>query len=147
MTARTPRSLRRARGAALVEFALVALLLMILLFAGFEFCRMMVVYTNLSNAARVGARYAICHGSNNTGSGPDSPTGPGDTTDLENVVRNYARGLLNTSALAITTTYLDGSNANGKRVRVRVTYLYDPWVGVLASGYTLGATSEGIITF
>jgi len=145
MSARTPRSLRRARGSALVEFALVAFLLLFVLFAGFEFCRMVVVYTNLSNTARVGARYAICHGSNNTGG---LSTGPGDTADLEDVVRNYARGLLDTNSLTITTTYPSGSNANGQRVRVRVTYDYDPWVAILASGaFTLGATSEGVITF
>ncbi len=138
------------RGSALVEFALVALQLMILIFAGFEFCRLVVVYTNVANAARIGCRYAITHGSNNTGSGYSGPQGPGNTGDIENIIRDYAKsGLLDPKRLVIQVTYPDsGMNGAGSRVRVRVTYSYDPFTGVLPQGYTnLGAVSEGIITF
>ena len=49
---------------ALVEFALVAPIFFLLLFAIIEGGRFMMYYQTLNNATREGARYAIVHGSN-----------------------------------------------------------------------------------
>ena len=139
---------RRRRGGTLVEFAFVAVQLFLVLFAALEFGRMVLVYTNVANAARVGARYAIVHGSTRTGSGVNGPSGPGQTVYIVNAVKDFARpGLLDTSRLAITVTYPDGnSNAPGSRVTVRVVYSYDPFT-ILPLRVPLGSTTEGIITF
>jgi hypothetical protein len=112
--------------------------------------RIVLVYTTVANAARVGARYAIVHGSYRTGSGATGPSGPGSTTQVETVVKNFASaGLLDTSRLTITVTYPDGTNGPGKAVKVAVTYPYDPFVRFFNSSLsvTLGSTSRGIITF
>src|SRR5436190_19629265 len=59
---------RRARGAhrgqALVEFAFVAPIFFLLLFAIIDFGRYVYYVQVLDNAAREGARYAIVHGAN-----------------------------------------------------------------------------------
>jgi TadE-like protein len=54
----------RTRAQALVEFALVAPVFFIVLFAIIEGGRFVFFYETLSNATREGARYAIIHGSN-----------------------------------------------------------------------------------
>ena len=136
------------RGNTQVEFALVAVQLFLVIFAAVEFCRMVLVYTNIANAARVGARYAITHGSKRTGTGPNGPSGPGNNPpEILSVIRDYARGgLLDPSDLQITVTYPQGFNDPGYKVHVRVTYLYKP-LTLLPIGATLGSETQGVITF
>ncbi|MCG6157478.1 TadE family protein [Rubinisphaera margarita] len=62
---RKPRDSRR-RGAALVEFALVAPLLFTLIFGIIEFGRLLMVQQMITNASREGARQAILDGSSAT---------------------------------------------------------------------------------
>ena len=145
-----PSPTARRAGQALVEFALVCFLLVFTLLAVFELGRMILVYTSLANAARVGVRYASVHGSTNIGAGMDGPSGPSDTTNIETIVRNYARtSLLDPARLNITVSYPSGgaaANAPGSRVRVRVMYVYDPFM-VIPLGVRLGSLTEGIIVF
>ncbi len=56
-----PAKSRKRSGATIVESALVLALLLLFLFAIFEYCRFLMVYQMLSNAARDGARYASTH--------------------------------------------------------------------------------------
>ena len=145
--------LRADRGSTLVEFSLVGFMFIIVLLGVVEMGRMVLVYTTVANAARTGARYAIVHGGTRTGvgaTGVNGPSGPGNTTQVETVVQNFASaGLLNTSNLTITVAYPDGNNKAGSKVDVTVTYPYDPLVtffnAILVT--TMGSTSEGIITF
>lgn len=147
---RSVRSRRERRGAALVEFALVCLQLLLVMFATFEFARMAVVYNTLANAARVGTRFAIVHGSTNEGTGPlDGPSGPlpGSTGPIETVVQDFARiGLLDLARLDITVTYQNSNNDPGSWVEVRLAYDYDPFV-LLPVSVQLGAKTRGVITF
>jgi Flp pilus assembly protein TadG len=146
------RAFRRGwrAGEALVEFALVCFLLVFMLLAAFEIGRMLLVYNSLANAARVGVRYASVHGNTNTGSGMDGPSGPGNTANVETIVRNFARtSLLDVTRLNITVSYPTGgasANAPGSRVRVRVLYVYDPFM-VIPLGVRLGSRTEGVIVF
>jgi Flp pilus assembly protein TadG len=147
------------RGSALVEFALVSFLLVMMLFATIEFERMLLVSTTLANAATAGLRYAIVHGSSRTGSGVDGRSGPtscGATPppEVATVVKNFAStGLLNTSNLNIQVCYvppLPGALANtpGSTVTVKVKYTYDPlssWFKQLQ--VPLGSTAQGVITY
>jgi Flp pilus assembly protein TadG len=137
------------RGSSQIEFAFIAVMFIIVLLGIVEMGRMVLVYTSVANAARVGARYAIVHGADRTGTGVDGPSGTGSTTQVETVVKNFARaGLLDTTKLTITVTYPNG-NGPGKKVDVTVTYPYDPLVPYYSSllGKTVGSTSEGVITF
>ncbi len=63
---------RRSRGQALVEFALLAPVFFLVLFAIIEAGRFMFYYEILNNATREGARYAIVNGANSL----VCPTGP-----------------------------------------------------------------------
>lgn len=60
--AQRPSRLARRRGAAAVEFALVAPLLVVLVFGMIEFGRMFMAEQVLTNAAREGARKAVLPG-------------------------------------------------------------------------------------
>jgi Flp pilus assembly protein TadG len=150
---------RGRRGSTLIEFALIAVLLFVVIFAVFEFTRFALVYTTLAQAAKAATRYAIVHGANRTGvSGTDPESKPGATTHVEDVVRYYAgAGLINTAALpaacgspqpaGICVTYPDGnSNEEGNRVSVTVTYQYDPFVA-LPINVKVRARSQGVIVF
>lgn len=137
------------RGASIVEFTFVAFTLCLVMFAAFEFDRMVLVYTTISNAARTGTRYAIVHGSSRTGSGPHGPSGPASAPEVITVVRNIASaGLLDSDRVNVTVQYFGTppSNAPGARVRVTAVYPYDPFT-VLPLRVNLTAVSEGVIAF
>ena len=138
------------RGSSLVEFSLVAFVLMIVTFATIEFGRMMLVYTAVANSARAGARYAIVHGDKRTGTGVDGPSGTGNTAQVVTVVKNFASAsLLDINRLTVIVAYPDiyPENDPGKRVNVTVVYPYDPFTSILPLRVNLASTSQGIIVF
>lgn len=150
MTLNKQKRWRQDEGSSLIEFSLIAFMFVILLLGVVEMGRMVLVYTTVANAARAGARYAIVHGADRTGTGADGPSGPGSTTQVQTVVQNFASaGLLDTSQLTITVTYPNGNNNPGSNVNVSVTYPYDPLVRYFNAmlGVTMGSTSQGVITF
>ena len=141
------------KGSSLIEFGLVSILLVLIILGVVEMSRMVLVYTTIANAARAGARYAIVHGSDRTGSGVDGPSSSGDYSQVCTVVTNFASGgALDKSKLTctgrITVTYTP-SNASGSNVKVKVTYPYDPWITyfVPLGSVTLSSISQGVITF
>jgi Flp pilus assembly protein TadG len=82
----------RRRGAVAAETALVMLLMVTMVFGIFEYCRLLMDWNLLNNAAREGCRYAQV---NNT-----SPT---ISTDVQTVVNNYL-GLEANSFSGLTVT-------------------------------------------
>jgi Flp pilus assembly protein TadG len=145
--------LKENDGATTVEFGLITVLLVIVLLSVVEMGRMVLVYTTMANSARAGARYAIVHGGDRTGSGATGPSGPGCTTgcaQINTVVNAFAQGgLLNTANLTTTVGYPDGTNTVGSRVTVTVSYTYDPMIRYFSTilNKPLGSTSQGVITF
>jgi Flp pilus assembly protein TadG len=125
-------------GAALAEFALVALVFFILFFGIIEFSRAMFMYHHLAHAAREGSRYAIVHGS--------TSMSPVDN----NAVRDYVRSItpLDPNNLNVATTWQDGNNDPGSRVKVMVTYDFrfsiPVWFG---TNIPLASTSEMVISY
>ena len=61
------RESRGSQGQALVEFALVAILLFLLLFGIIDFSRLFFAYATMSNGVREGARYGIVHHGDDAG--------------------------------------------------------------------------------
>jgi Flp pilus assembly protein TadG len=114
---------RPSRGQALVEFAFVAPIFFLLLFAIIDFGRYVYYVQILNNAAREGARYAIVHGAASL-----TPTGPtANDPTITAVVRNYAIGVIGNGAVfnvqsAWGTPPGSPSNDRGQRVHVSVTY-------------------------
>lgn len=143
------RNRSRCKGSSLIEFAVSAFLLVMVLLSIVEFGRMLLVYNAVANAARAGVRYAIVHGGNRTGSGVNGPSGPGaNPPEVVTWVQTIGgTGMLNSAQLTINVTYPDGSNGTGSRVNVQVTYPYDPLVAYFPVAVNLSSTSEGVIAF
>lgn len=117
--------------------------MLMLLIGVVEMCRMVLVFNTLSDGARIGTRYAIVHGSNNSIS----------TSQIQSVVRSFLTGV-NTSNVTVTTDYPDpvgtatsGCTKPGCRVTVTTSYPYDPFTSYFAISVNLGSTSQGVITF
>jgi len=142
-------------GAAIVEFSLLTVLLIMIMLSVVEMSRMILVYTTMADAARAGVRYAMVHGGERSGSGPNGASGPSSGTsctcpEVSTVVNNFAAaGLIDTASVNTTVTYPDSSNAAGSRVTVKVDYTYNPLVGYFVPylSRTLSSTSQGVITF
>jgi Flp pilus assembly protein TadG len=152
MTAlRQLRQLNKDDGQSLVEFALVAVMLVMILLGVVEMSWMVLQYTTVTHATRAGERYAIVHGGERTGTGIDGPSGPTcPCAQVNTVVSNFASaGFLNTGNLTITVSYPDGSNLPGSRVDVSASYPYAPLIPYFNSmlSTTLSSTSEGVIAF
>jgi TadE-like protein len=120
---------RRSRGQALVEFALIAPVFFLVLFAIIEAGRFMFYYETLNNATREGARYAIVHGENSFDcTGPPGPqaTSACDLTgeDVKQRVRDAAFGALGVGVDVMPEWSNPANNSRGATVRVRATYTY-----------------------
>jgi hypothetical protein len=145
----------RSRGQALVEFALIAPLLFLLIIAIIEAGRLVFFYHLINEAAREGARYAIVHGENAFDGCPSGPMPAGKTNTCDpagdrvrNRIRAVAPTLDNPSltfgytgdsnfpmycpAVATDGTCpfpsADQNNHTGYDVTVRVEYAYSPIV-------------------
>jgi hypothetical protein len=136
-------------GQTLVEFALVTFMTVVMLLSVIEISRMILVYTTVANAARAGARYAVVHGSNRTGTGADGPSGPGNNpVQVVTVIKNVASaGLLRTSNLIIAVNYPGASNLPGQLLTVSVIYPYDPFTSYFPLRVRLGSVTQGVILF
>jgi len=131
------------RGQALVEFAIAALVLLMLIFGVIEIARIFLVYTTITDAARQGVRYAITHGT--------PPAGPTTTGSATNNI--------NAAGLTINTTFPNMSCAGatpssacsgttpGNLVQVTVSYPYDLLISYFPINVTLAGTSQGVITW
>lgn len=111
------------RGQALVEFALVLPVLLLLIFGLLDVARAVWQENTLAYAAREGTRYAIVHGS-----ASESPAGPSNTAPIEAAVRAAAIGVAD---ITVTAAWPDtaGSTActdRGCRVSVDVTAPFIP---------------------
>ena len=148
MRARCFRKLRE-KGQGIVEFSVVSVVTLFLLFTVIEGSRLLLVYATIANAARAGVRYACVHGADRTGTGITGPSGPADNPDqVVSVVTNFA-GIapLNKKKLIITVSYPGGSNSPGQNVIVKVVYPYDAWITYFPMSPRLGSVSQGVITF
>jgi Flp pilus assembly protein TadG len=140
MRIRLPGGRRRfrkdERGAAMVEFAVVATLIFIpVVFGIIEFGRAIWAKNMIAAAAREGVRYAIVHGSKS-----------GATFDSA-AVANYVQNRTSLSPLKISTTWT-GAKDPQDTVTVTVKYDYIPVVKVpgLTATKTLTSVSKQIIS-
>ncbi|HZO81743.1 MAG TPA: TadE/TadG family type IV pilus assembly protein [Candidatus Binataceae bacterium] len=136
-----------ARGQAAVEFALVALPCLTLLFAVTSFGYALYTYSFVSSAARNAVRYAIVHGSHSLS--------PATSTAITNYVKNQLQGL-SASDLSVTSCWNpqsgtcpgpSGNNDPGKVVSVTVTYNFQPLFGMPAVTLPLTSSSQMVIAY
>jgi Flp pilus assembly protein TadG len=125
-----PRTAARRRGAAIVEFAVVVPVLVLLVFGMLEFSRVMMVEQVLTNAAREGARKAVLPGAT--------------TSDVTTVVNNYLTNSGITGANSPTVSPAPDSANAGDPITVTVSVPFNnvSWLPVpmFLGGQTLSAT-------
>ena len=144
----------KAKGQAQVEFALTVLFVMILIAGCLEMFVLIYTYSVLADAAKEGVRYAIVHG---TGVGASTCSGPGGggTTCTDATAANVTSAVTNflnlsfhsTTNMTVTPTYVDSSSAAPNRIRVTVSYPYEPIFGLGWPTVTVNAAAEGRSVF
>jgi hypothetical protein len=128
------RPARAGRGQALVEFAMVAPIFFLVLFAMIEGGRFVFYYEMLNNATREGARYAIVNGANSLGC-PTGPPAPGSVScdpagdDVRAEVRSAAIGMSG-PAITVTPTWF-ADNGRGSTVTVAATFTYTTLIPIV----------------
>jgi hypothetical protein len=140
------RAVNRTKGQALVEFALVILLIVFLIMALFDFGRAIFAFNTVSNAARDGARVAIVDQSATSGvsnaaqAAADQATGLGlDPVDPAEVRVQYLHPDLTGPCPATWEEWL------GCVADVRVQYAFKaatPIIGNLIGPITVGSTTQ-----
>ena len=131
---------RRARGAFAVEFALVLTVAILLLFGGFDVCRLLWTKTSVAQMAREGSRYASVRG--------NSTATPAQTTSATTAyVQSIAAGLPNPQ-ITISWTQASGGdrNAPGDLVTVRVSQAFN-WHFAPLADTVLVSQSSRIISY
>lgn len=122
---------KRESGQATAEFALTILAFFTLIAFLVDGGRIFGNYVTVAQAARVGARYAITHGSKSA-----SPVGPGNYTALRDQVQANAPGLISAST-TVTATWSGSSNDPGSSVTVNVSYSVQPITSLFWGGATI----------
>jgi Flp pilus assembly protein TadG len=122
VSARNKSIARCENGESLVSFAVTLPILLSFVFGLTQICLAFYTHEFISDAAREGTRYAIVHGSTCETSG-----GATCTASAANV-NSYVSGLslpnLGGGTMTVNTTYPDGSNVPGDRVKVNITYTF-----------------------
>ena len=122
---------RSESGQAVVEFALVAPVFLLLLFGMIEFARALNAYLVLSNVAREGARSAVVADAAIT------------RDSVESLIRSgIGSGWLDGDAAVVTLTGLDGAAGTASRVEIRYPYRL-----LLLTGLGEGFMNRSTITF
>jgi Flp pilus assembly protein TadG len=167
------RLAREEHGSSLVEFAMTALLLVVLLSGVLQWMLAMYAYHFTTFAAQQGARFASVRGytwsksetTNCSTSAPPSFTMPYECTvsasDIQNYVQSLAPGGINITNLTINTTssYVwpgetpdntttgctTNANSQGCMVKVTVTYTFSLLPFLKNPNLSMAATSESVI--
>jgi Flp pilus assembly protein TadG len=105
--------LHREKGLATVEFAIVGAVFLLLIIAIMQLGLAMYSRNHVTNVVRDAARYAALHGS-------AAPT-PATAASIQAYVMDHSSGLVDTSKITVTTTWLPNNNP-GSAVRVQVEY-------------------------
>jgi len=128
---------RQRRALAMVEFAMILLVTLTLIFGIIQASLALYAYSFVSYAARSGARYAMVRGSHSS------------TPATNSSVQTYVAGLavaLNTSSLTVTTSWNPNNNP-GSTVTVSVSYVFAPLAPfVWSSNLTMASTAQALIT-
>lgn len=118
--------MRSRRGQSLVELALIAPVLIIIMLGAMDYGRVYFAYTSVTNAARTGADYAAA-----------GPASASDTTGIRAAAVAETSDLLNTSASNPDVSVATGTDSQGRLYAdITVTYSFDtlfPWPGLPSS--------------
>lgn len=142
------RLIRRAkdeRGAAIVEFALVAPILLTLVWGIIETGRVFYTINSLASSVRDGARWGAA-------SCPLQTTGPGAGTPAIDVCRAPIRDMVRTGFQPIGDTLVDGNilvlvvgTGANTRIEVTASYPYEPIVPI--GGWNVTITRRAVFRY
>src|SRR5262245_26740464 len=157
---RSKRFGKSKAGQAQVEFLFSVLFILLVVISVVEIIVLMYTYTVLADGAKEGVRYAIVHGCGlnyvdpvtmeNRCSGTCTPACTDSTgTKVGDYVKNnyLVASLHDKSAMTVSVTYPDSSSLPTKRVRVTVSYPYQPFFGLGWPTVTVRAAAEGRIFY
>ena len=131
MRRRSSHVSRSERGQALIETALVIVLIFTIVFSIFEIGWLMYTYSVLADAANEGVRYAMVHSG-------------GDPSGTQTRVKTFAAtSMHNVNTITIAETFPDGSAIPPNRVRVTVSYTYVPYLPKFIVAPTVHTFAEG----
>ena len=149
MTIRASRLGNDVVGSLLLETALALMLALPVIFGVFEICMFTYTLSVLEDAARMGVRYAIVHGSDSGNcSGPGSRCADSAAANVQSAVQqNAANSLHDTSAMTVNVSYPDGSSSPPSRVIVAIRYTYVPYLNLPGLAQGMSATAEGRIVY
>ncbi len=120
------RIIRGKRGQSLVEFALIAPVLIILMLGTIDYGRVYFAYVSVTNGARNGAHFAS-----------DSSTAAQDTDGIRTAVLGDTSDLLDTSSENPAVVVATGTDSQGRLYAdVTVSYTFStifPWPGLPTS--------------
>jgi hypothetical protein len=142
------------KGSAMVEFAVVVVLLLVMLFGIIEFGRALYTYHFLSNAARDATRWASVNGAA-CGSDGSCPNGPASVDTLGTYVQGIAPPGIDPTKITTRPTWPGNGtaactsvpNGPGCPVKIEVSYNFDFIFPLVHSGsITLSSTSQTIIS-
>jgi Flp pilus assembly protein TadG len=124
-------------GQTMVEFALILVIALTLIFGIIEASLGLYAYSFVSYGARCGARYAMVHGSN-------SPS-PATASSVQSYVQSLAFPL-DTASMSVTTTW-NPNNSPGSTVTVAVSYVFRPLTNLIfTSNLTMASTAQAMIS-
>jgi Flp pilus assembly protein TadG len=147
------KRLRNSRaGQAQIEFILSILFAIVVVVSIVEMILLMYTYTVLADAAKEGVRYAIVHGCSLAAASCSGTCTPACTDTAGANVTAYARNYLGASlhdptAMTVNVSYPDSSSLPTNRVRITVSYPYQPFFGLSWPTVTVRAAAEGRIFF
>ncbi|HET7815124.1 MAG TPA: TadE/TadG family type IV pilus assembly protein [Candidatus Baltobacteraceae bacterium] len=143
------------RGSSMVEFAIAATALLLLVFGILEFGRVLYIYHTVSNAARLGSRWAIVRGGSSCTSSIDHCSA--SQTDISAYVLSQVP-MLDSNTMTVTAQWNSsndpsaacsstGTNTAGHTVCVTVSYPFNfaiPFVSNTA--LSIASTSSMVIS-
>ena len=137
------------RGSLLIETALALMLAFPVIFAVFEICMFTYTQAVLGNAARMGVRYAIVHGTDSGNcSGPSSGCADSAAVKVLSAVRqDAANSLHDLRAMTVNVSYPDTSCSPPSRVVIVIHYTYVPYLNLPGLAQAMYATAEGRIVY
>lgn len=142
--------LREDVGAVEVESALCYGIIFVLMLGVMQFCMMIYTYGVYAEAARVGVRYAVAHGTDNTSSCSGPTTGCSDSAgaNVVSAVKTYAAGYISTvPGMQVSATYPDSSSSPPSRVVIKINYTYMPFAMLAGFHQSFQITVQGRIWY
>jgi hypothetical protein len=150
--------LGRDGGQNLVEYALMLIIFLLMMFGIIDFSRALYSYHFVSHAAREGARWAVVNGADCADdlppSKPTCPGGPATQTDVQSYVSGIVPPGIDSSQVQVSATWPDTSgtcapgshNEPGCPVVVTVSYNFNFLVPLIHNGtLAMASTSEMVI--